>query len=140
MELTAIMRTPPLTISPGTSVMKAVEIMHKNGVGAVAVIEDDAVTGIFTERDLLERVVLERLSTMDTEIRQVMTKDPYTVTPGQMDPREAFEFMTEKHLRHLPVVDDRKNILGMLSVRHLMRVIVLHLHEELGFLNAYIAA
>jgi len=140
MEIISIARRPAIVVSPNDSVITAVNIMDEHRVGAVAVTLEGRIVGIFTERDLLERVVQARLSTLDTKVEAVMTRNPYTIEPTEMTPLEAFRFMTEKHLRHLPVVDAEGKILAMLSVRHLMKVIVGSLHEEVGFLNAFISS
>lgn len=139
MNLLKIARRPPLVVSPETSTMKAVELMTERGVGAVAVEKDDRLVGIFTERDLMTRVVARRRSALETPVGEVMTRDPF-VAPHRMTPSEAFEFMTDKHFRHLPIVDEKGKTVGMLSVRHLMTGIVEHLSRELEGLNAYIAA
>ena len=104
MNLLKIARKPPVTVAPEDSVMKAVEKMVEVHVGAVAVEEDGKLVGMFTERDLLTRVVQKHLSTLDTPIGKVMTKNPF-VAPTEMAASEAFEFMTDKHFRHLPIVD-----------------------------------
>lgn len=139
MNLLKIARVPPLVVSPTDSVIKAVELMYEAGVGAVAVVENEKLVGIFTERDLMNRIVRAKLSALDTPVQQVMTSNPH-VAPLEMEPGEAFEFMTDKHFRHLPIVDENGKLRGMLSVRHLMHAIAEHLHRELESLNAYISA
>ncbi len=140
MNLLKIARIPPIVVSPDDTVEEAVNKMVETNVGAVAVVEDDKLVGIFTERDLMNRVVYPKRSPSETKIREVMTRDPHVAPAREMDAAEAFEFMTDKHFRHLPVVDESGKLLGMLSVRHLMHRIVEVLHRELEGLNAYLGA
>lgn len=138
MKLLKIARVPPLVVTPDDSIMAAVEKMCDSGVGAVVVVKNGDLVGIFTERDLLLRVVRPGISTLNTPIAKVMTKNP-NVALAEMEASEAFEFMTEKNIRHLPVVDHHGKLQGMLSIRHLMRSVVEHLSHELEGLNAYLS-
>jgi CBS domain-containing protein len=113
--------------------------MTTANVGAVVVLENERLAGIFTERDLMNRVVHKNLSAPSTRLREVMTANPYTA-PAEMTAGEAFEFMTDKHFRHLPLVGEDGTVLGMLSVRHLMVCVGEHLSHELETLSAYMAA
>jgi CBS domain-containing protein len=139
MKLLKIARIPPVVVAPEDSIMSAVEKMYDVGVGAVAVVRDGDLTGIFTERDLLMRVVRQGISTLNTPVSKVMTKNPI-VAPVEMEASEAFELMTGKNIRHLPIVDKNGRLLGMLSIRHLMRTCVEKLSHELEALNAYLGA
>lgn len=139
MKLLKIARKPPITVTPQDSVMTAVNKMNEVGIGAVAVVEEGKLIGMFTERDLLNRVVHKRLSAVDTYVGEIMTRNPH-VASAKMEAGAAFEFMTDKHFRHLPIVDEEGKIIAMLSVRHLMNTIVEHLSHELEGLNAYIAS
>lgn len=138
MNLLKIARVPPVVVSPKESVKTAVNKMCEVGVGAVAVVKDGDLIGIFTERDLMTRVMKPGLSALDTPVAEVMTRKPH-VAPPQMEASEALEFMTDKHFRHLPIIDQHGKLIGMLSVRHLMRAIVENLAHELESLNAYVS-
>jgi CBS domain-containing protein len=138
MKLLKIARVPPVVVAPEDSIMTAVEKMCDVGVGAVVVVKNGDVVGIFTERDLLTRVVRPGVSTLNTPISKVMTPNP-TVARAEMEASEAFEFMTEKNIRHLPIVDAHGKLQGTLSIRHLMRSVVEHLSRELESLNAYVS-
>ncbi|RMD99007.1 MAG: CBS domain-containing protein [Calditrichaeota bacterium] len=140
MNLLKIARVPAIVVSPQDSVMTAVNKMVDAGVGAVAVVENNNLVGIFTERDLMNRVVHKHLSALETPVRDVMTPNPHVAPATEMEPGEAFEFMTDKHFRHLPIVDQEGKIQGMLSVRHLMHHIVEKLSHELEGLSAYLTA
>lgn len=140
MKLLGIARVPPVVVKPHDHVQLAVERMCAVGVGAVAVIdEEDRPVGIFTERDLMRRVVRAGLDPNEISVAEVMTRDPLAA-PQEMEASEAFEFMTDKHFRHLPITDHFGRLLGMLSVRHLMRHIVENLSHELEAINAYLGA
>lgn len=139
MKLLKIARVPPIVVVPEDCVMTAVERMCEIGVGAVAVVQSDDLVGIFTERDLMTRIVRPGRSALNTPVAKVMTRNPH-VAPLEMEASEAFEFMTNKNIRHLPIVDERGKLQGMLSIRHLMRRCLENLSHELEGLNAYLGA
>jgi CBS domain-containing protein len=101
-----------------TLVSKAAKLMAKKNVGAIMVVEDDRLVGIFTERDVVFRVVARGLDPQATRLTDVMTRAPHTV-----DPEKPFGYallvMQEKGFRHLPVVEDGKPI-GIVSSRSAM--------------------
>lgn len=139
MKLLKIARVPPVVVAPDECVMTAVEKMCEVGVGAVAVVENGDLVGIFTERDLMTRVVRVGRSALNTPVAKVMTRNPH-VAPLEMEASEAFEFMTNQNIRHLPIVDDKGRLQGMLSIRHLMRRCLENLSHELDGMNAYLGA
>ena len=102
-------------VAPGMTVMKAARLMAAKRVGAVLVIEDKRLVGIFTERDALFRVISEGLDAAVTPVADVMTRDPKTIGPG-----ESFGFalltMHDGGFRHLPVVEGGVPI-GIVSTR-----------------------
>src|SRR6187431_3696587 len=103
MSLLRIAHVPPPMVEPGITVLDAVRAMARARVGAVAVVEEGGLRGIFTERDLMLRVVLEERSTTTTLVRDVMTSDVTTVT-DDCTPDEAIGLMLDGHLRHLPIL------------------------------------
>jgi CBS domain-containing protein len=138
MSLQKIARVPPPTVGPGATVMDAVELMAEEGVGAVAVVEKDELRGIFTERDVMLRVVLKNRNPSQTRLSEVMTSPPQTCT-DDLPLDEALDFLLEKHIRHLPIVDREGHIHGMLSLRNLLEHMVEYLERELHSLDQYIA-
>lgn len=105
-----------LTVPPGLSVREATRGMDVRNVGAALVVGDDgALVGIFTERDLLRRVVSQGRDPNETPVAEVMTPKPDTVTPRHLAV-EALRLMRDGRYRHLPVVDSGR-ILGILSQR-----------------------
>jgi CBS domain-containing protein len=139
MDLLRIARTPPVTIGPRASVLDAVELMSDAGAGAVVLVDGGRPIGIFTASDLLRRVVAKGRRLEVTPLADVATSPLTIARPGTACER-ALELMVENHIRHLPIVDDRSQIRGMLSTRHLLRCMVDDLSQELNSLDAYHAA
>src|SRR5271157_4489784 len=98
MSLLRIAHVPPATVEPSSSAVEAVQVMAEEGVGAVAVVENGVIKGIFTERDVMLRVVLRDRMTHDTKMTEVMTSPVETVTE-ETTAEEALSHMLERHLR-----------------------------------------
>ncbi|HVS30494.1 MAG TPA: CBS domain-containing protein, partial [Thermoanaerobaculia bacterium] len=130
---------PPVVVAPDTPVLSAVELMSKNRVGAVGVVENDELVGIFTERDLMERVVLKTRPPASTRVADVMTS-PVTSVRADDDPAQALETMMHRHIRHLPVTDHSNRILGVLSIRNLLQHQLEKARSEADSLEAYFGA
>jgi CBS domain-containing protein len=138
MSLQKIAHVPPPTVGSGSTVMDAVELMAEEGVGAVVVVDQDELRGIFTERDVMLRVVLKNRNPIQTYLSEVMTPAPETA-PDDMPMEEVLSFLLDKHIRHLPIVDSQGRALGMLSLRNLLEHMVDYLQRELHSLDQYIA-
>lgn len=141
MGLLKIAHVPPPTVEAGQSVLDAVRVMAKEGVGAVAVIEKGEkaeLCGVFTERDVMLRVVLQKRDPEHTKIRDVMTSPVATISED-LDPEEAFSQMVERHMRHLAIVSSEGMLLGMLSIRNLLEHLIEDLRRELHSLDQYIS-
>jgi CBS domain-containing protein len=106
-------------IKESASVYDAVHEMNRKKVGAVLVMDGERLAGIFTERDLLTRVVDSDRNAELTRVVDVMTPDPVVVDLG-MPVEDAMAMMTERRFRHLPVTEDGR-VVGMVSIRDLMR-------------------
>lgn len=139
MDLLKIARTPPVTIGPRASVHDAVELMSDAGAGAIIMIDAGKAIGIFTASDLLRRVVAPGRRLDVTPLADVVTS-PLTVARPDTGCERALSLMVKKHIRHLPIVDERANVRGMLSTRHLLRCMVEDLSQELLSLDSYHAA
>jgi CBS domain-containing protein len=114
-------KTRPLaTVSPGMTVHEAVELMAKWDIGAVVVMEGAQLVGIFTERDCLHKIALPNRSTRETKVADVMTRQVRFATP-QLTVSECLALMTERRFRHLPVLDDDHNVIGMISIGDLVK-------------------
>ncbi len=138
MSLLKIAHVPPATVEPGASVFDAIQLMAREGVGAVGVVEKGEVRGIFTERDVMLRVVLKDRNPHQTRIADVMTS-PVETASDETPSGEALTLMLERHLRHLPVVGSDGRILGMLSIRNLLENQVEDLSRELNALDQYLS-
>jgi CBS domain-containing protein len=130
---------PATTVAKNTTVIEAVAAMEKNRVGAVAVVEQGFLKGIFTERDVMLRVVLATRNPETTTMSEVMTT-PVQSVPSGTSANEALSIMLEKHIRHLPITDKDGRILGMLSIRNLLQSRVEDLSHELEAVDAYLTA
>jgi len=137
MSLLKIAHVPPANVEMNANVLEAVQVMAEEGVGAVAVVENGAVKGIFTERDLMLRVVLRDRDTHKTKISEVMTSPVETATEETPAP-EALTHMLDKHLRHLPLVKGDGQLLGMLSIRNLLEHMVEGLTREVESLDQFL--
>ena len=130
MNLLKISRVPAVIVPPEMTIFQATEKMVKIGVGAVLVVEDNKPKGIFTERDAICRVIYERIPVDTIAVSEVMTS-PVVCTSTNTTNQEALELMTSKHIRHLPLIDKKSHVLGMLSIRHLLRYSIEILADEL---------
>ncbi len=116
-------KTDALYSVPPTAIVKeAVQIMAEAGVGAALVIDRGTLCGMFTERDLMTRVVNEGLDPATTAISQVMTRDIATVSPT-VTVGEAMSLCTQKRMRHLPVYEG-DTLLGVISAGDLTKAVV----------------
>lgn len=105
-----------LITAPGsTTVIEAARLMRENHVGAVMVVEDGRLAGVFTERDALFRVIAEGRDVQTAQLTDVMTRNPQTIHPDKPFP-DALHVMYEGGFRHVPVVEDGRPV-GMISAR-----------------------
>ncbi|KZB56732.1 histidine kinase [Thalassospira lucentensis] len=118
------------TLNPADSVMDAVNMMTERKIGAVIIVDNSArLAGIFTERDLVNRVVAKGLDAASTPLKQVMTANPDTLGPDDTA-MNALELMSARRYRHLPVIDG-ETVVGMVSIRDLFNVVKAQLEEDL---------
>lgn len=123
MSLMEIAHVPPIVVDISATVSEAIRIMVDNNVGAVAVVTEDKVRGIFSERDVMKKVIYHNLPPTTTPVAEVMTKEVELIGPGT-SPAEALHLMLEKRFRHLPIVDGEGRVLGVLSIRDLFQKLV----------------
>jgi len=110
------------SVPVSSSVEDAVRVMNRHKVGSVVVLDGDRLVGIFTERDVLYRVVAAGLPPATTPLAQVMTANPKVITPD-MTVDDALAMISEKRCRHLPVIDNGKMI-GLISQGDITRWLV----------------
>jgi len=137
MGLLKIAEVPPAEIGAEATVLEAVHAMVRGKVGAVAVMEKGQLKGIFTERDLMLRVVQQERNPRETKVRDVMTS-PVATTHDKTPAVEAMDLMLARHLRHLPVIGDNGQLQGILSIRGLLQDRVADLHRELNSIDQYL--
>jgi CBS domain-containing protein len=111
-----------ISITPETVVFEALEIMVKNNVSALLVMDDQSLIGIFTERDYARKVVLKGKTSKATLIAEIMTEDPITITPDH-SVEDCMRVMTNRFIRHLPVVEGGK-VVGIVSIGDLVKFII----------------
>lgn len=124
----------PFSVNVAQPIRLVIEYMHDKNVGAVAVCDGDKVVGVFSERDLLRRVVHEGLDLDTVNVRDVMTSPVYWIS---MEERYevAKAIMVDKGLRHLVVMDERHHFRGFVSVRELLEADLSDSRELVGKLN-----
>jgi CBS domain-containing protein len=125
-----------LGIDSSASVLEATRLMNQHKVGALVINEDGRVNGIFTERDVLRRVVAEQLPPADVRVGQVMTRDVICVEPDA-DLDEVSAIMKARRIRHLPVCTDGK-IIGLISMGDVNAHYASNQAQTIHFLNDYI--
>jgi len=128
---------PVVSVQETATVEAAVRIMVKERIGAVIVMKGRKMTGIFSERDILDKIVLARRDPAATPVSAVMTS-PVVTAPGNAEDTEAAGTMTEHHIRHLPILDERKKVVGMVSLRGVMEERIADLEHEVNALEAYL--
>lgn len=124
------------TINPQMTVLEAAEFMAAKRIGAAPVVEGNRLIGIFSERDLMTRVVVAGRAPAETRIAEVMTCEVVTCHPGE-DHAEAMRRMQQARCRHLPVIEDGQ-LLGFVSLRDLLQNEIEEKNEELRFMNEYL--
>lgn len=111
-----VMQGERMLVAPsGTTVCQAAQLMAEGGTGAVLVVDEGQLVGIFTERDAVFRVIARGLDTAATRLAQVMTASPHTISP-ELSFGQALQLMHRHRIRHLPVVEDGKPV-GIVSGR-----------------------
>jgi CBS domain-containing protein len=126
-----------LEIDAGSSVLEAVQLMVENNVGSLLVTVDGDVAGIVTERDYLRRVTLEG-RTEEAPVREIMSS-PLVVATPETTVDECMAMMTDRRIRHIPVVDGEK-VVGLVSIGDLVKFKSKLQSFEIQFLNDYITA
>ena len=124
-------------VAPETSVYEALEIMAEHDIGAVMVVSDGELCGVFSERDYARKVILLGKASKDTTVGEIMSSPAITVAPnGDID--DCMQMMTRYRIRHLPVVEGDV-IAGMISIGDVVNWTIRRQGEEILHLNHYIA-
>lgn len=124
-------------LSPNDSVFDALKILADHDVGALLVMEGDKLVGVFSERDYTRKIALAGKASKNTLVKDIMTADVQTVSP-QTRTRACMALMSQKKIRHLPVVDGTR-VLGMISIRDIMDDIIADHEQTISHLENYIS-
>ncbi len=124
-------------VPPTATVFDAVQRMNQHRVGAVVVMDQGRMRGMFTERDVLRRVMGERLDPHTTEVGDVMTRDVICCAPDT-DMDDISTIMKDKRVRHLPVCDQDGDLLGMISIGDVNALHATHQEAKITYLNEYL--
>ncbi len=123
-------------VAPDASVFEALRIMADKNVGALVVIEGGTLVGILSERDYARKVVLEDRRSPETPVSQIMTAEVTTVGP-ESSVEDCMELMTERHIRHLPVIQDDQ-LVGVISIGDVVKTMIADLAAMVDQLDSYI--
>lgn len=126
-----------VSIRSDASVFDAIKLMADKGVGSLVVMDDQQMLGILTERDYARKVILKGRASENTRVSEIMTTDVLT-TSGSETVNQCMETMTERRIRHLPVVDDNR-VVGIISIGDLVQAIISDQQEEIQQLEHYIS-
>ena len=126
-----------ISVKPDDSVLEAIRVMAEKNIGAVVVMQDDSLIGIMSERDYARKVIVKGRASDTTPVSNIMTSDVFTATGGETV-NNCMATMTEKKIRHLPVVEDG-TVVGMISIGDLVEAIIADQQEEIEQLEHYIS-
>jgi CBS domain-containing protein len=125
-----------LSISPQATVLDALKMMADHEVGALVVLDGERLTGIFSERDYARKVILQGKASKDTAVAEIMTHKVVCVKPEQTV-EECMALMTDKRIRHLPVLEDKK-VIGVISIGDVVKEVISEQRFVIEQLEQYI--
>jgi len=141
-NVTDLLKSKPpramVTVKPGDTVLEAIKVLAREDIGAAAVIADGKLVGIFSERDYTRKVVLQGRHSESTRVEEIMTANVICVSP-RTKTRDCMALMSEKNIRHLPVVDEGK-VVGMVSIRDIVTDIIADQDFTISQLEQYIVS
>ena len=125
------------SVRPDTTVFDTIKLMVEKNIGAMLVMDENRLEGIFTERDYMKKIILKGYSSKETPVKDVMTTTVAYISPG-VSLEEGLAVMSEKRCRHLPVFENKK-LLGVISIGDLAKRIIKDQEVTIHNLNEYIA-
>ena len=126
-----------VSVTRASPVLEAIRVMAEHHIGAVLVMEGEQLLGILSERDYARKVILQGRSSHDTPVAVVMSSPVVCVGPHD-SVAECMSIMTEKHIRHLPVIDGER-VIGVVSIGDLVKELIEEQKQEISLLQQYIA-
>jgi CBS domain-containing protein len=140
-NVTDLLKSKPpramVTVKPGDTVLEAIKVLAREDIGAAAVIADDKLVGIFSERDYTRKVILLGRHSETTRVEEIMTANVICVSP-RTKTRDCMALMSEKGIRHLPVVDEGR-VVAMVSIRDIVTDIIADQEFTISQLESYIS-
>ena len=124
------------SIEPDATVLDALRLLEQKNVGALLVMRGGVLSGIFSERDYARRMILHGRSSKETKVREVMTPDVFVIAPDTTS-GECMVHMTDRHIRHLPVVEGGR-VVGVISIGDVVRTVIDDLRFTVRQLESYI--
>ena len=125
-----------VSITPNTSVFDALKVMSEKNIGAVLVMEEEELLGIFSERDYARKVILAGRSSKSTEVQELMTSKVYCIDPSRTI-QDVMELMNDRRFRHVPVMENER-VIGVLSSGDVMRGVVAEQKNTIDSLESYL--
>ena len=136
-QMLAAKNRPLAVVTPGDSVFQALSLMAMHDVGALLVLDGDDLVGIFTERDYARKLILHGKSSKETLVSEIMSdKVAYVTLSATVD--ECMALMTEKHFRHLPVLSEDGEVIGIVSIGDLVKATISNQQFIISQLEHYI--
>ena len=126
-----------VSVKPGDSVLDAIKVLAKENIGAALVMSGEKLVGIFSERDYTRKIVLHGRSSETTRVEEIMTANVVCVSPRAKS-RDCMSLMSEKGIRHLPVLDEGR-VVGMVSIRDIVTDIIADQDFTISQLEQYIS-
>ena len=138
MSILRLAKAPAAAVPPSATVLDAVRKMKEADVGAVVVLDGGALQGMFSERDVMLRIVLENKDPQITKVKDVMTTNVVAIRKDTK-PEDAVHLMWERHIRHLPVVCEDGRVEGIVEIRNLFHEQIADMCQQLDSLESYLA-
>ncbi len=126
------------SVIAATSVFDALQVMMEKNISALLIMENEKLLGIFTERDYARKLILQGKSSKETKISEIMTPNLLTLT-GNSTIDQCMEIMTDKKIRHLPVLENNY-VIGMISIGDVVKFIIEDQKQTIEQLESYIAS
>lgn len=128
----------PVAVAPGDSVLDALKLMAEKGIGAVVVMDGEKLAGIFSERDYARKIILCGKNSTDTRVAEIMTEKVFYVSPEHTID-QVMALMTEKRIRHMPVLDAHEKLLAVVSIGDMVKETIAAQAFQIEQLERYIA-